>query len=272
MRESIRKFRKFVLRNSILSLLLGLLWNFIPNIVRVRLPINSTGFGFLGYLKPFRWTLDPRDLISQRYFSKGFKNYEPLTRKVLFDFIELHENLNGFHFLNVGANTGLWGLIIGKKFPKVLITLVEPIPANLLNLKRNMRLNRLHPEILEVAAGNEQGLIDMFENPDLFGMASVTPNGLIPTKVKMERIDDIILSKVHLVLIDVEGHEFEALQGMQNLLKKYHPMTIVEISADKYESILKLMMRIGYGEPQWLGTEKRFGPKEKNFVFRPKNV
>lgn len=267
-KNNIKYLRKVLLEIKIVTQVLGVIWHFIPNPLRTRLPIKSTAIGFLGFRKSFRWTLDPRDLISQQHFSKGFSTYEPLTQEVLYGFFDNTVSQKPLEFLNIGANTGLWGLLIGKKYPDVKVTLIEPIPTNLIYLKRNMKINNLNPKIYEFAAGRVKESSLMYENADLFGMASLNPIHVKPVEVLMDRVDDNILSEIDIAIIDVEGHELEVLLGMERIFHICLPVVIVEIAPHNYEPIVEFMMQFGYGEPRWLGKVMKFGPKERNFVFQ----
>ena len=39
----------------------------------------------------------------------------------------------------------------------------------------------------------------------------------------------LALPRIDCIKIDIEGHEFEALQGMRKLIGHYHPMLMIEI-------------------------------------------
>ena len=51
-------------------------------------------------------------------------------------------------------------------------------------------------------------------------------------------------SRISLAKIDVEGHELAALKGMQNLVKRDHPVLIVEGQA---EPVSEYLRALGYG-------------------------
>lgn len=54
-------------------------------------------------------------------------------------------------------------------------------------------------------------------------------------------IDDFHFpQKIKLVKIDAEGHELYVIRGMQNILKRDHPVLIVEDNGDDYDSYLKI--------------------------------
>jgi FkbM family methyltransferase len=248
--------------------ILGKFWWLIPNYFRLRLPISATGFGFIKPLKPIKWELDPRELISQKYFSYGFGKYEKFTQKALFQEMDDLRKNQVIHFLNVGANTGLYALLVGKRFPMAKISLFEPIPTNLIFLRKNMKQNNLAPDVFEFAAGAFSGIAEMYTDSEFLGLASFKSNKTNPVKVKIARIDDVIQDKVDVVLIDVEGHEIEVLRGMDKTLKNSGPTIILETSAELLDAASKLLKTYGYSSPTWLGKKVLFGPSEKNFLFK----
>ena len=171
-------------------------------------------------------------------------------------------------FLNIGANTGLYALLVGKKFPNTTITLFEPVPVNLQFLRANMDLNNLNPEIFEFAASDSNGVITIYANEELFGMASISANNGTPLEVRTVQVDDIINKKVDVVLIDVEGHEMAVLKGMSRTLKDSKPSIIIETSSETLGKLSTYLETYGYLAPIWLGTDTLFGPHEKNFLFK----
>jgi len=261
-------FRAKFLDVWIISNLLGKLWFLIPNPLRLRLPVKSIGYGFISLTKIFKWTLDPRDSISQKYFGYGFRRYEPCTQRALFREIQNLSESKEVSFLNIGANTGLYALLVGKKFPDSTITLIEPVPLNLQFLRANMDLNNLNPEIFEFAASDSNGVVTICNNEEFFGLASISENSSTPLEVRTAQVDDIINKKVDVVLIDVEGHEMKVLKGMSKILKDSKPSLIIETNSETLGNLSAYLETYGYLAPVWLGRDTLFGPQEKNFLFK----
>jgi FkbM family methyltransferase len=268
-RELSRELRDSILENHILSLAVANCWHFIPPFLRIRLPIRGTAIGYIGR-KKFYWRLDPRELVSRKYFSSGFKNYEPETQVFLYSKLE---NSSSFHFLNVGANVGLWALLVGKKYGQIQQTLIEPVPTNLDFLRANILRNRIDARVLPIALGSRPSTTKIFLDSSLLGMATLREPINSSTHeiviVEVVKGDDLVLGGVHCILIDVEGFEFEVLQGLRNTLTENMPIVIVEVAAENFDAISSFMAKIGYSNPIWLGKNWQFGPGEKNFGFEP---
>jgi FkbM family methyltransferase len=77
-----------------------------------------------------------------------------------------------------------------------------------------------------------------------FYMATVTADSPSLSVVAIP-IDSLRFpSRITLAKIDVEGHELAALRGMENLLKRDHPILIVEGQA---EPVRDYLGSLGYG-------------------------
>lgn len=70
-------------------------------------------------------------------------------------------------------------------------------------------------------------------------------NGL---EVECKKIDDLNIENVCYVKIDVEGHEYEAMLGMIELLKRDHPTIMIEIHNDcpTRNQTFTLLIELGY--------------------------
>lgn len=73
-------------------------------------------------------------------------------------------------------------------------------------------------------------------------------------KISTTTVDEYCLEKnlgPSFVKIDVEGHEWEVLQGAKKIMEKYHPFILLECEArhigkDKVNSCLQFLLSIGY--------------------------
>jgi FkbM family methyltransferase len=143
--------------------------------------------------------------------------------------------------LDVGANIctqSLYALLSGR-FRGVIA--IEPEPHNAELLRRNIELNgfgdRVH--VVEAAASAASGTAILARDPENFGAHTLEPQmrqrHADSVVVETRTIDEILSSlaidpaDVSLVLMDVEGHEIEALKGMPRLLRFNEP-TATEIT------------------------------------------
>ena len=134
--------------------------------------------------------------------------------------------------LDVGANRGVYSFIARRRGMRVVA--VEPNPP-LARFIRQWSGDTI--QVVEAAASNRTGtavlLVPVMAGRQLDGLASLAlaqqaSSACSRFPVRTIRLDDLGLSDVGLMKIDVEGHEIEVLQGAQRLLDQCRPTIIVE--------------------------------------------
>jgi len=138
-------------------------------------------------------------------------------------------------FINVGANFGYY--ICMARNMGVRSIAIEPIPINQNILKRNLIENNWDQNVIlhSVACGNSD------ENVTIYGEgtgASIIKGwAQNPSRLKhvvpMKKLDNILsnekVTTKSVILIDVEGFEFDVLHGAQNMLgSKDKPVIMLE--------------------------------------------
>ena len=138
-------------------------------------------------------------------------------------------------FVNVGANFGYY--VCMARNMGVRSIAIEPIPVNQNILKRNLIENNWDQNVIlhSVACGNSD------ENVTIYGEgtgASIIKGwAQNPSRLKhvvpMKKLDNILsnekVTTKSVILIDVEGFEFDVLHGAQNMLgSKDKPVIMLE--------------------------------------------
>lgn len=156
----------------------------------------------------------------------------------------------GDFVFDVGANIGHYT----KRFSDLVgttgrVIAIEPIPTTFSLLSANTSLFRFsNVTLLNVAASSATEVIG-FTIPFLpqglknYYMANIDrEHGEL--KVLCMPVDSLSLEqKVSLVKIDVEGHELEAIKGMQELIRRDKPTMIVETRS---EEVVNYICDFGY--------------------------
>jgi FkbM family methyltransferase len=144
-------------------------------------------------------------------------------------------------FIDVGANIGTQTVYAMRSGKFCGVIAVEPEPHNLDLLRRNVAINGLTDKVhvVAAAASSSNSQATLTRDRKNFGAHSIHPNwsGTPGTAVTVEtrKIDDILESlniapeDIGLVWIDVEGHEIDALRGMQRLRAALVPI-VSEVS------------------------------------------
>jgi FkbM family methyltransferase len=171
----------------------------------------------------------------------------------------------GMIFVDVGANVGLYSLFAATKVKQQgRVLAIEPSSREYEVLIRNLQANRLQNVCaLRVAVWDRRGSADLLVAPlEHSGHNTLGGFGYGTTlerqeTVPLERLDEIIrgqgLERVDVIKIDVEGAELFALQGAAEILQRFHPMLLLEVSdrtlqhqGSSSRSVLEWLQRHGY--------------------------
>ena len=163
--------------------------------------------------------------------------------------------------LDVGANVGHYS----RKLSELVgrngrVFSFEPVPQTFEILAANMACCPVsNITLFNVAASDVMGTVGMsipsFDTGlQNYYMASVTAEatGLSVVAIPIDSLQ--FPSRISLAKIDVEGHELAALKGMQNLVKRDHPVLIVEGQA---EPVSEYLRSLGYGFSETPGSPNR---------------
>ena len=133
----------------------------------------------------------------------------------------------GMTVVDVGANIGYYLLM----FQQVVgvdgfVICIEPSEENLLELEKNIRLNRFENVILhKVAVGMMEGNTGLRSGIN----SGVVKEGQGDYLVPMRRLDFLIERKVDFLKIDVEGFEGQVIQGAREVIRRDRPTIFLEL-------------------------------------------
>ncbi len=127
----------------------------------------------------------------------------------------------------------------------------EPQPLIYQCLSNTLKKKEIDNVVLfNLAASNKKGESRIYTNND--GMSSL--QGIRDAKFNMNlpcdlnKLDNIIDQKIHLIKIDVEGHEWEVIDGATKLIKTHKPIIILETFRNKKNkaNLLKFCEEFNY--------------------------
>ncbi len=134
--------------------------------------------------------------------------------------------------LDIGANIGYYTLIFAKlvgEHGKVFA--FEPDPTNFALLKKNVEMNGYSNVILvPKAVSNENKKAKLFLCEQNQGMHRVYDSVFCNDSIDIESLilDDYFQDeKISFIKIDIEGAEYNAIQGMRNLLHRNRELKII---------------------------------------------
>lgn len=215
--------------------------------------------------------LDLANYIDCRLFLEG--SYEAETVHVL---RRAAEEQGYTHFVDVGANIGVYTVTLGSCPFVERIFAFEPDAQNRAQLTANLLLNGLDRKVelygLALSSREGEAVLHRSDEPKAFdagkrnpGTHSLRFNAARHTAttavVRTERLDHLLhlRNEKIIVKIDVEGHELEVLRGMTELLKRNRCFLSVELFGENLEAATALLANLGYA------LRHRFG--EANYIF-----
>ena len=185
---------------------------------------------FVFRLNDILLNLDIRDSIDREiYFTN---RYEEEQINLLLDNIKKYKIS---HFIDVGANIGIYALTIAKNISNIKIDAFEPHKGAFERMEANIHQNDFSQIIqshnLALSNENKEGYLLAGTRFGTYqsGGASVSSEGEM--KISQVRGDDIIKDTDNIIAIkiDVEGFELSVLQGIENLIRNNKVFLQIEI-------------------------------------------
>lgn len=188
-----------------------------------------------------------------------FKSHEPITTKLFSK--ELYE---GMTCLDVGSNIGYYVLLESRLVGDTgRIISIEPSPTNFKYLEKNLALQNNHNvECYNFAAGDKEGKVRFFVNNKSNGCKVLREGQVhphedlgtiieVPVRTLDNLVDELELSRLDLIRMDVEGYELHILKGMKQILKKFQPQIQLELhkrqlGIDGTKEFFEIIQELGY--------------------------
>lgn len=167
--------------------------------------------------------------------------------------------------VDVGAHLGSFINVAQRIAPLGHHIAVEASKPKALALQRRFTNIEVHA----VAASDTQGTSTFYD--DLSGRSRLNHamEGFKACEVPTTTIDLIVAGRpIHLLKIDIEGHEFQALRGAVNSINNNRPVIIFEYGSEYYmqkiggdrREIYDLLTELGYGIHTFLDVAFDRGP------------
>jgi FkbM family methyltransferase len=183
--------------------------------------------------------LDRSKAMGASIYWTGFHEY----RELLF----LHDFLRSdMVLLDIGANIGEYSIFAAKRLTQGKVVAFEPVPALRKMLDENIELNQFTNVIVKpFGLSDEVGSFPIYfvgENENE-GQATFFP-GLLQNqrsvKAELKKLDDewdqLSLNRLDFIKMDIEGSELKALQGAQNVIARFRPLVMLEVSEVTYQA------------------------------------
>lgn len=185
----------------------------------------------------------------------------------------------GAHVVEIGANVGAHTVSIAKAVgPSGYVAAIEPQPVVFQNLCANLALNGLM-NVQAINAGCASAASELtfpridYQKPGNFGAVSLDAlpeDPGTPLRVPIRPLDALIdPPALHLIKIDVEGGETDAVQGAEGLIAKHRPILYVENDrVDKSSALIEQIQALDY--QAWWHMPFYFNPE--NYAGKGENI
>jgi FkbM family methyltransferase len=216
------------------------------------------------------WSLDLGEGIDFSIYLLGA--FERSTLKALRRLVK-----PGYTVFDIGANIGAHTLHLANAVgAKGCVFAFEPTNFAFDKLTRNLALN---PDLGRLVTANQVFLVDdlgtqrqpeIYSSWPLEGGAGRHPKHLgrreSTSKASVDTLDSFVarheIKRVDLIKIDVDGHEYPVLKGGRELLKRFAPILVMELSpyvhseeGNDFRALIELLAGCGYSFKE-LDTQK----------------
>ena len=185
----------------------------------------------------------------------GVQVWDAAERTALKRAIEGTDDLP-FIFLDVGANVGLYSLIVNayaKAANKAArIIAIEPALEICARLETNIAVNEADIQIIRAAVSNQPGMGYLGGGEINRGETRLSPQKEGREAVVMDTLPRIArmlgLKRIDAMKVDIEGHDFPALKTFfADAPRSLHPiMLIIETGRSDYQALLELCQSQSY--------------------------
>jgi FkbM family methyltransferase len=153
--------------------------------------------------------------------------------------------------IDVGANIGFFSYVLSKHFKQVFAFEANDMLTDTLSAYNSGNITVCH-QALSSTAGDATLYIPVRDSMPLVGWASLKPGNCpgvdehIQRPIQIVTLDSLAVTDVGFMKIDVEGHEFEVLEGAYDTISRYRPTILIEVKDDNLNRVREFFTKINY--------------------------
>lgn len=213
-----------------------------------------------------KWLLDNNNWIDQQLIIRRPYEVEQIARCR-----QLVREHRLQAFFDIGANFGLYSVLLSDEAGLSQIHAFEPLPRNVHQLGANLYLNNLDNRVTlhNMALSDRNGKLDLYVDPQSTGVSTLLPGELHrrqdayqgALQVETRVFDELFTSSGvrALVKMDVEGAELMVLAGMRHFLKNNITVLQVETTPQTLDQVNAFMQENGYRSLGGIGADSYYG-------------
>ena len=230
-----------LLKRAVPSLMLKILKMLKKN--RGYFKIRNTRM-FLDFLDP----IDKKIILDQEY--------EKLEINYLLNQIKKNKIL---HFIDIGANCGYYSIYIANNIPNVIIHSFEPNEDAFFKFKKTLEINKTLKDKINIhnfGLSNKTGKLKM-QSMIKHGYSQTGGSSVVESNSYKNfdvyyadfKIGDKVINQNQntiAIKIDVEGHEINVLNGLENTLVNNKLIIQIEIFETNFQKVNNFLTSLGY--------------------------
>jgi FkbM family methyltransferase len=192
--------------------------------------------------------------------------YKRISDKEKIDLIAGHVH-RGDICIDIGANVGFYSLLLSKVTGnKGVVFAFEPEKKNFFHLRENTR-DIKNIKAIRAAVGAVDSKLDLYvsEEMNVDHHTYDIGDGRKKTSIKMISLDSYLPNNIKpsFIKMDIQGFEYEALNGMRKILKRSKKITVLS------EVWPYGMKKAGSSWREYLIIYKKLGFEVKFFIQKP---
>ncbi len=165
-------------------------------------------------------------------------------------------------FLDIGANIGIYSVLVGRAGLAQRIVAFEPAPRILHQLGANLLINGLtgRVEVVAKAVSNRSGTVPFqFYADSSTGQSPIVDSGAVDS-VDAIRIDDYIQLRGATIFakIDVEGHEAAVIDGMAETFRTNRVFLQIESFPGQFGKLSEMLVAQAFRDLHSIGDDHYF--------------
>lgn len=166
----------------------------------------------------------------------GFSEYHSMPRGVSFGEIQFLRNcrLVDGAIVDIGANLGLFSLVMAKAHPARRVLAFEPASSTFAALTQNVALNGADVDCFQMALADHVGTSEFIVRESARANSSLVSNLVLPNEQRIKIhcttldrfVEEHAIDRIALLKIDVEGFEASVIKGSGAVLSRMRPPII----------------------------------------------
>lgn len=198
------------------------------------------------FVSPFYFCVHPNDTCIADCLRTGIL-YEKFLLSFVKQFIHPEKNI-----LDIGSNIGVHSVVYSNYLTSGRVYAFEPQPVVFGILSKNLEMNNCKNVVAyNVGASSTDSQFYMNavysakENQGAFRICSKEEATIT---IQCKRLDDLGVTNIGYVKIDVEGHEYETLLGIETILTRDKPTILIEVheSSPTKTKVFDFLEKVGY--------------------------